>query len=48
MRYLMLSVLAFSLVAPLVGCESHEKESTTHNPITGSTTTTKDNSVTGN
>ena len=40
MRYAMLTVLAAVLLAPVVGCESHSKDTTSHNPITGSTTHT--------
>ena len=48
MRYLMIAVFGAMLTAPLIGCESHEKESTTRNPITGSETHTTDKSMSGN
>ena len=48
MRFLMIAVVAAFLTAPLVGCESHSKDETTHNPLTGSTTHTHESGVTGN
>ena len=48
MRYLMIAVFSAMLVAPLVGCESHSTDKTTHNPLTGSTTHTHESGVQGN
>ena len=47
MRTLMIVVVAAFLTAPLVGCETHSEDKTTHNPLTGSTTHTHDSGVSG-
>ena len=47
MRYVMMAVLAAFVAAPLVGCEEHKQETTTRNPITGSTTHTESHSMHG-
>jgi hypothetical protein len=47
MRYLMLAVFSAMLLAPLVGCESHDKDTTSKNPITGTVTHEHDSSMTG-
>ena len=48
MRYVMMLFVAAFLAAPLVGCETHSKDETTHNPLTGSTTHTHESGVDGN